>query len=138
MLETISDVGWGWLPVAFGAGLIWFMCKYLMIVRRQRRSWTTTEATVGKVWFRDNSASGGSHGHFFKYRYTDLSGQEHAGEGSPWFRKPKRQSKVVVRYDPDRPARSEVAMPLWGELGMAAFGMAAGVFLILVGLSQGG
>lgn len=132
MPDELADVGWGWVTAALGVLLIAFMFKYLMLVRRRRRTWVAVEATVGKVRTRQASASGGDGGTYVNYHYTDASGQQHMGVDTPWFGKPKRKSKMQVRYDPASPGMSEAVMPLWGELAVAAVGIVSGVVLMLI------
>lgn len=135
MPEAFADLGWAWITVATGVCLVAIMLKYLTILVRRRRTWVRTEATVGKVRTQQPSASGGNGGTYVNYHYTDASGQQHMGVDSPWFRTPKRKSKLQVRYDPETPERSEAAMPLWGELTAVALGIAAGVALVLISLA---
>lgn len=135
MPEELADVGWGWITVATGVLLIYFMLKFLMLGRRRRRTWVVVEATVGKVRTRQASASGGDGGTYVNYHYTDMSGQPHMGVDTPWFGKPKRKSKMQVRYDPECPEMSEAVTPLWGDLAVAAVGIATGVALTLMSLA---
>ena len=135
MPEDFADVGWGWITAAAGVLLVAIMVKVLMLFRRRRRTWVLTEATVGKVRTRQPTASGGGGGTYANYHYTDSSGQQHMGVDSPWFRKPKRNSKMQVRYNPETPEMSEAVMPLWGELTVVGVGVAAGVALTLMSLA---
>ncbi|HXH79990.1 DUF3592 domain-containing protein [Nocardioides sp.] len=133
MPDELADVGWGWVTVAAGVFLVAIMLKYLMMIWRRRRTWVVTEATVGKV--RTRSSSSGEGGTYVNYHYTDSSGERHMGVDSPWFRAPKRKSKLQVRYDPEHPGMSEALMPLWGELAIVALISASGVALTLMSLA---
>jgi hypothetical protein len=133
--EPLADLGWGWVTLVGGVVLIAFMLKYLLLVFRDRRTWVVTEATVGKVNTRQASATGTGGGTFVNYHYTDAHGQQHMGVDSPWFGKPKRKSKLRIRYDPDEPARSEVVTPLAGELAIFVVVTAWGVAMILMSLA---
>lgn len=135
MPEAFADLGWAWITVVTGVCLVAIMLKYLVIIERRRRTWVPTEATVRNVRTRQPSASGGDGGTYVNYHYTDTSGQQHIGVDSPWFRKPKRKSKLQVRYDPENPETSEAEMPLWGELAAVALGIVAGVALVLISLA---
>ncbi|WP_425454317.1 hypothetical protein [Nocardia mexicana] len=48
-----------------------------------------------------------------QYRYVDSSGQQRSGTDTPWFREPKRNSRIAVMYDPDRPEISEASSMTW-------------------------
>jgi hypothetical protein len=133
--EPLADIGWGWVTAVCGVLLIAFMFKYLLLVFRNRRTWVVTEATVGKVQTRQASATGTGGGTFVNYHYTDAHGQQHMGVDSPWFGKPKRKSKLQIRYASDEPARSEVVTPLAGELAIFVIGTACGVALVLMSLA---
>ncbi len=135
MPEPLADMGWGWLTAAAGVLLVLFMLKYLLLVVRRRRTWVLTEATVGKVRTQQASATGSGGGTFVNYHYTDAHGQQHMGVDTPWFRAPRRRSLMKVRYHPDEPGRSEAAMPLVGELAIAATGIACGVALVSMSLA---
>lgn len=135
MPEPLADVGWGWIPATAGALLVVFMGQYVLLTVRRRRTWVATEATVGKVRTRQASASGGDGGTYVNYHYADAHGQQHMGVDEPWFRKPKRKSKLRIRYDPDEPARSEAVTPLVGELAIVVVVAGWGVALIWMSLA---
>lgn len=135
MDQSFPDLGWGWLFAPLGVLLVATMLKYLALVVRRRRTWVVTEATVGKVNTRQASATGTGGGTFVNYHYTDARGQQHMGVDSPWFGKPKRKSKLRIRYEPDEPARSEVVTPLAGELAIFVIGTAWGVAMIAMSLA---
>ena len=137
MPESFDDLGWALLPAAMGVGLVLIFASFSLTAWRRHRTWTRTDATVGKVRVRDASASGTGGGIFANYHYTDRTGEKHMGVHSPMFRKPKRKSTLQVRYDPDNPGLSEVAMPLWAEWAIAAGGIAVGVALAWFSLSGG-
>lgn len=137
MPEALNDVGWAWLPAATGVGLIAIFIKFLVMVWRRRRTWTPTEATVGKVRVREASASGSDGGIFVNYHFTDRTGQQHMGVDTRMFRKPKRNSTLWVRYDPEHPEMNEAVMPLWAECAIATCGIAFGAALALFSLGGG-
>ena len=123
------------IAAAFGVALLAICIKYLRMIWVRRRTWVLTDATVGKVRVRRSSAADGDGGTVVNYHYTDQTGQQHMGVDEPTFRKPKRSSKLRVRYDPENPGMSEAVMPLWVELALATGGVASGTALLLFGLS---
>ena len=137
MPESFADLGWAWLPAALGAGLVVIFVRYLMMVLRRRRTWTLAEATVGKVRVRESSASGSEGGILVNYHFTDATGQKHMGVQDRTLGKPKRNSTLWVRYDPEDPGMNEAVMPQWAELAIAFGGIAVGAALAVFSLSGG-
>ncbi len=132
-----ADLGWAWIPAAAGVGLVLIFLRYLVMIWRRRRTWTFTEATVGKVRVREASASGTDGGIFVNYHFTDGTGQKHMGVQDRMFGKPKRNSKLRVRYDPENPGMNEAVMPLWAEVAIGTGGIALGAALALFSLGGG-
>ncbi|NGN96067.1 DUF3592 domain-containing protein [Nocardioides sp. KC13] len=123
--------------VAFGVCLaLVFPMSLVMTVRTwsRRRTWVHAEGTVTSV--KTKRQSSGNTQTTVRYQYLDSSGQQRSGTDTPWFREPKRNSRIAVMYDPDRPEISEASSMTWLYL-MLLFSLVlfvGGVILIVSGL----
>ncbi|WP_241248866.1 DUF3592 domain-containing protein [Nocardioides turkmenicus] len=100
----------------------------------RRRTWVHAEGTVTSV--KTKRQSSGNTQTTVRYQYLDSSGQQRSGTDTPWFREPKRNSRIAVMYDPDRPEISEASSMTWLYL-MLLFSLVlfvGGVILIVSGL----
>ena len=105
---------------------------------KRRRTWTRADGAITSVTERRTSnQSDPATTTVIRYRFADARGKSHGGTSTTFFRKPKRGSRISVRYDPDAPDTNEpavdfvammvfvVGLPipgaclvLWGFLGM--------------------
>lgn len=100
----------------------------------RRRSWTHVDGTVTSV--KTKRQNNGETKTTVRYRYVDSTGQQHTGMDTPWFREPKKNSRIAVMYDPERPDLSEASSMTWLYvlLPISAILCAVGIALILAGL----
>ncbi|MFD4325817.1 DUF3592 domain-containing protein [Nocardioides sp. NPDC058538] len=126
-MDSLSLIGTGVLlalilPVVF-----------IMTVRTwmRRRTWTRVDATVTSV--KTKRQNNGETTTTVRYQFVDSSGQKRSGTDTPWFREPKRKSRVAVMYDPERPDVSETSSMVWLYLllvfSMVLFGVGAGLIV---------
>lgn len=113
-----------------------FPMSLIMIVRtlRRRRAWIHVEGVVTSV--KTKRQNTGETQTTVRYRYVDSSGQQRSGTDTPWFREPKRNSRISVMYDPDRPEMSETSSMTWLYL-LLVFSLillVVGVGLVVSGL----
>lgn len=113
-----------------------FPISAVMTVRTwsRRRAWTHVQGTVTSV--KTKRQSSGETQTTVRYRYADASGQERSGTDTPWFREPKRNSRIAVMYDPDKPEISEASSMTWlyALLALSLVLFAGGLVLIVLGL----
>lgn len=100
----------------------------------RRCTWTRTEGTVTSV--KTKRHSNGETQTTVRYQYVDSSGQQRSGTDTPWFREPKRKSRLAVMYDPDRPEMSESSSMTWLYLLLMStlILLVVGVGLVVSGL----
>lgn len=110
----------------------------VMTVRtwRRRRAWIRTEGVVTSV--KTKRQNTGETKTMVRYRYVDSSGEQRSGTDTPWFREPKRNSRIAVMYDPDRPEMSEASSMTWLYLLMifSLVLLVIGTGLILSGVGR--
>lgn len=116
----------------FGAGVLLtlvFPMSLIMAVRTwlRRRTWIHVDGTVTSV--KTKRQSNGETQTTVRYQYVDASGQQRSGTDTPWFREPKKNSRIAVVYDPDSPDVSEASSMTW-----LYFFMIFSFLLLLVGL----
>lgn len=101
------------LVVVGGLLALIFPMSLVMTVRTwtRRRAWVHAEGVVTSV--KTKRRNNGETQTTVRYRYVDSSGQERFGTDTPWFREPKRNSRIAVMYDPDRPEVSEASSMTW-------------------------
>lgn len=123
----------------FGVGVLLtlvFPIALIMTVRTwlRRRAWIHVDGTVTSV--KTKRRSNGETQTTVRYQYVDSSGQQRSGTDTPWFREPKRNSRIAVMYDPHNPEVSEASSMTWLYLllGFAAVLLVIGVLLIASGL----
>lgn len=123
----------------FGVGVLLalvFPISLIMAVRTwlRRRTWIHVDGTVSSV--KTKRRSNGETQTTVRYQYVDSSGQQRSGTDTPWFREPKRNSRIAVMYDPDRPEISEASSMTWLYvlLAFSAGLLVVGVLLIASGL----
>ncbi|MFE6508859.1 DUF3592 domain-containing protein [Nocardioides sp. NPDC057767] len=123
--------------IGTGAGLALVLPIVLIMTVRtwmRRRTWTHVEATVTSV--KTKRRNNGETSTTVHYRFVDSSGQARSGTDTPWFRAPKRNSRITVMYDPEREDVSEASSMVWLYvllvIAVALFGL--GATLILAGL----
>lgn len=108
----------------------------IMTVRTwsRRRSWVHTEGKVTSV--KTKRQTSGDTQTTVRYQYVDSAGQQRSGTDTPWFREPKRNSRIAVMYDPDRPEVSEASSMTWlySLLIFAVVAFVIGVMLVMSGL----
>ncbi|MER7609916.1 DUF3592 domain-containing protein [Nocardioides sp. NPDC127503] len=100
--------------VLFGACLALILPMSLVMTVRtwiRRRTWIHADGTVTSV--KTKRQSSGNTQTTVRYRYVDSSGQQRSGTDTPWFREPKRNSRIAIMYDPDRPEVSEGSSMTW-------------------------
>lgn len=100
----------------FGSGVLltlMFPMSLIMAVRTwlRRRTWTHVDGTVTSV--KTKRQSNGETQTTVHYRYVDASGQQRSGTDTPWFREPKKNSRIAVMYNPDSPDISESSSMTW-------------------------
>lgn len=85
----------------------------IMTVRTwsRRRTWAHVEGTVTSV--KTKRQTSGNTQTTVRYQYVDSSGQQRTGTDTPWFREPKRNSKIAVMYNPEQPEVSEASSMTW-------------------------
>ncbi|GGR60141.1 hypothetical protein J2S40_004366 [Nocardioides luteus] len=85
----------------------------IMTVRTwsRRRTWAHVEGTVTSV--KTKRQTSGNTQTTVRYQYVDSSGQQRTGTDTPWFREPKRNSKIAVMYNPEQPEISEASSMTW-------------------------
>ena len=123
----------------FGVGVLLalvFPIALIMAVRTwlRRRAWIHVDGTVTSV--KTKRRSNGETQTTVRYQYVDSSGQQRSGTDTPWFREPKRNSRIAVMYDPGNPEVSEASSMTWLYL-LLVFGailLVIGVLLIASGL----
>ncbi|MFI5624610.1 DUF3592 domain-containing protein [Nocardioides sp. NPDC051685] len=123
----------------FGVGVLLalvFPVVLIMAVRTslRRRSWIHVDGTVTSV--KTKRRSNGETQTSVRYQYVDSAGQQRSGTDTPWFREPKRNSRIAVMYDPDNPEISEASSMTWLYilLVFSAVLLVIGVLLIASGL----
>lgn len=100
--------------VVVGALLVLVFPMSLVMTARtwiRRRAWIHVEGVVASV--KTKRRNTGETQTTVRYRYVDSSGQERSGTDTPWFREPKRNSRIAVMYDPHRPEVSEASSMTW-------------------------
>ena len=102
----------GWVGVGVLLMLV-FPISLIMLIRTslRRRSWVHVVGTVSSV--KTKRRNNGETQTTVRYRFVDVSGQERSGTDTPWFREPKKNSKIAVMYDPDSPDVSEASSVTW-------------------------
>lgn len=100
----------------FGVGVLLtlvFPISLIMSVRTwlRRRTWIHVDGTVTSV--KTKRRSNGETQTTVRYQYVDASGQQRSGTDTPWFREPKKNSRIAVMYDPDSPDVSEASSMTW-------------------------
>ncbi|PSK95707.1 uncharacterized protein DUF3592 [Murinocardiopsis flavida] len=108
------DTDDAWFFIGLGIVLLpYFPCIVIMLLRarRRHRDWTRAEGTVTSV--KTRRQNNGETDTTVRYRFVDASGQQRSGTETPWFRAPRRKSRIAVIYDPGNPERSEAASMTW-------------------------
>lgn len=126
------------LVVVGGLMALVFPMSLVMTVRtwKRRRTWVHTDGVVSSV--KTKRQNNGETQTTVRYQYVDSSGQQRSGTDTPWFREPKRNARIAVMYDPDRPELSETSSMTWLYL-LLTFSLVLlviGVGLILSGLGR--
>lgn len=130
-MESVDQVGFGvCLAIILPMSLAMTVRTWI-----RRRTWVHTEGKVVSV--KTKRQTSGNAQTTVRYRYVDSLGVPQSGTDTPWFREPKRNSRISVMYDPERPEISEPSSMTWLYvlLTFSLFLFVIGAVLVVSGLS---
>lgn len=98
---------------AMVAGLILVVVPLVMRTNawRRRRTWKRADGAITSVRQRKDPNQE-SRTTVIRYRFADAGGTYHGGTDTTMFRKPRRGSRISVRYYPHAPESNEPAVNL--------------------------